>query len=121
MLSTTLHEAAVAFGLALRQAPVVAAFRASADALEHDPIAQGLLEDLRIRQLELNRLQQSGLTASPQQLASLRLCQDAVRANSTIMAYLRATNDVKAFLPTVATQVSATLGVDYASLMPASC
>ncbi len=38
------------------------------------------------------------------------------------MAHLRATNDVKAFLPTVATEVSRALGTDYARLIaPTSC
>ena len=38
------------------------------------------------------------------------------------MAHLRATNDVKAFLPDVAREVSAALGADYASLIaPTSC
>ncbi len=38
------------------------------------------------------------------------------------MGYLRASNDVKAFLPTVASHVSSTLGIDYAGLVtPSSC
>jgi hypothetical protein len=38
------------------------------------------------------------------------------------MAHLRATNDVKAYLPVVARTVSAALGADYASrIAPTSC
>jgi len=38
------------------------------------------------------------------------------------MAHLRATNDVKVYLPSVAREVSAALGADYGSLVaPASC
>jgi hypothetical protein len=38
------------------------------------------------------------------------------------MAHLRATNDVKAYLPIVARTVSAALGADYASLIaPSGC
>ncbi len=122
MLNTTLHEAAVDFGRALQQAPLVAAYRATADALEADPIAQRLLSDLRDQQIALGRLQQAGLTPSQGQIDGLRLCQAAVRSNETIMAHLRATNDVKAFLPTVATQVSTVLGVDHAALVaPTTC
>ena len=122
MLSTTLHEAAVDFGRALRQAPPVAAYRATADALEADPIAKRLLSDLRDQQIALGRLQQAGLTPSQGQIDGLRLCQAAVRSNETIMAHLRATNDVKAFLPTAAKQVSAVLGIDYATLVaPTTC
>jgi cell fate (sporulation/competence/biofilm development) regulator YlbF (YheA/YmcA/DUF963 family) len=122
MLSTTLHEAAVEFGLALRQAPAFAAHRAAAAALDADPVAQQLLADLRERQISLSRLQQSGLMPGQVQIDGLRLCQAAVRANETIMVHLGATNDAKALLPTVATQVSATLGTDYANLAaPAGC
>lgn len=122
MLSATLHEAAVEFGLALRQAPSVAAYRAALDALKRDPVAQDLLADLRNRQLELARLQEAGLAASQPQIDTLRLCQETVRANATIMAYLRATNEAKVFLPTVGAQVSATLGVDYGNLAaPTTC
>lgn len=122
MLSTTLQEAAVEFGQALRQAPALAAYRTAASALDADPIAQQLLGDLREQQIGLSRLQQSGLTPSQVQVDALRLCQAAVLANETIMVHLRATNEAKAFLPSVAAHVSATLGTDYASLAAtASC
>ena len=52
----------------------------------------------------------------------MRLCQAAVRGNEAIMAHLRATNEVKAYLPAVAREVSAALGADYGSLVaPTSC
>ena len=52
----------------------------------------------------------------------MRLCQAAVRGNEAIMAHLRATNDVKVYLPAVAREVSAALGTDYGSLIaPTSC
>lgn len=52
----------------------------------------------------------------------MRLCQAAARGNEAIMANLRATNDVKAYLPAVAREVSAALGADIASLVaPESC
>lgn len=122
MLSTPLHEAAVEFGLALRRAPALAAYRAAADALDADPVAQRLLADLREQQIGFTRLQQSGLTPSQVHTEGLRLCQAAVRANKTIMVHLGATNDAQAFLPAVAAHVSATLGTDYANLAaPAGC
>ncbi len=122
MLSTDLNEAAVEFGRALRQAPAVAAYRVAVDALDGDPVAQGLLADLREHQGSLTRTQQAGLTPSREQIDKLRLCQATVRANTAIMAHLRATNDVKAFLPAVARGVSAVLDTDYGSLAaPTSC
>lgn len=116
MLSTTLYEAAVEFGLAVRQAPAVAAYRDAEAALEADPVAQRLLADLRERQTEFTRLQQAGVSPSEQQIDQLRLCHEAVRASESIMTYLRATNEVKAYLPLVATEVSVALGTDYARL-----
>ena len=122
MLSTEIHEAAVEFGRTLRQTPAVAAYRASAAALEADPEAQGLLADLREHQAILARTQQAGQTPSQEQIDRFRLCQAAVRANEAIMANLRATNDVREFLPTVGRHVSAALGADYGSLVaPSSC
>ena len=122
MLSTELHEAAVEFGRTLRQAPAVATYRVAAETLDADLAAQGLMADLRRQQATYVRTQQAGLTPSQEQVDQLRLCQAAVRANQTIMAHLRATNDVKGFLPDVAREVSAALGADYASLIaPTSC
>jgi cell fate (sporulation/competence/biofilm development) regulator YlbF (YheA/YmcA/DUF963 family) len=122
MLSTDLHEAAVEFGQALRRAPAVAAYRAAADAFGADVPAQLLMADLREHQESLARTQRTGLTPSREQIDRLRLCQAAVRGSTAIMAHLQATNDVKAFLPAVALEVSAALGTDYASLVaPGSC
>jgi cell fate (sporulation/competence/biofilm development) regulator YlbF (YheA/YmcA/DUF963 family) len=122
MLSTALHEATVEFARALRQAPAVVAYRAAADALDADIAAQLLMADLRKEQMSLARTQKAGLTPSQAEIDQLRLCQAAVRANQTIVAHLRATNDVKAFLPAVGLEVSATLGTDYGSLVaPTGC
>ena len=122
MLSTEINEAAVEFGQALRQAPAVAIYRIAADALEADPVAQGLLADLREHQGRLARTQRASLTPGREQIDRMRLCQAAVRGNEAIMAHLRATNDMKAFLPIVARSVSAALGTDYGSLIaPTSC
>jgi cell fate (sporulation/competence/biofilm development) regulator YlbF (YheA/YmcA/DUF963 family) len=122
MLSTDINEAAVEFGRALRQAPAVAIYRVAADALDADPVAQGLLADLREHQVSLARMARTGLTPSQEQIDRMRLCQAAVRGNEAIMAHLRATNEVKVYLPVVAREVSAALGTDYGSLVaPTSC
>ena len=122
MLSTDLHEATVEFARALRQSPAVAIYGIAAEALAADPVAQGLLADLREHQESLARTQRAGLTPSREQIDQLRLCQAAARANQMIMAHLRATNEVQAYLPTVVLEVSAALGADYASLIaPPSC
>jgi cell fate (sporulation/competence/biofilm development) regulator YlbF (YheA/YmcA/DUF963 family) len=122
MLSTAIHEPAVEFGRALRQAPAVAIYHVAADALDADPVAQGLLADLREHQATLARTSRAGLTPSQEQIDRMRLCQAAVRGNEAIMAHLRATNDMKAYLPAVAREVSAVLGSDYGSLVaPNSC
>ncbi|MFH0750686.1 MAG: YlbF family regulator [Chloroflexota bacterium] len=122
MLSTDINEAAVEFGRALRQAPAVAIYRIAVEALDADPVAQGLMTDLREQQVSLARMQQAGLTPSREQIDRLRLCQAAARGNEMIMAHLRATNEMKAYLPAVAREVSAALGTDYGSLVaPTSC
>ena len=122
MLSTEINEAAVELGRALRGAPAVAICRIAAEALEADPVAQGLLADLREHQGNLARMSRAGLTPGREQIERMRLCQAAVRGNRAIMAHLRASNDVKAYLQIVARTVSAALGADYASLIaPTSC
>ena len=122
MLTTDLREAAVEFGQALRQTPAVAIYRIAAEALAADPVAQRLLADLREHQLSLARTQQAGLTPSRDQIDRLRLCQAAARENAMIMAHLRATNEVKAYLPIVAREISAALGADYGGIIaPTSC
>ena len=122
MLSTEIHEAAVEFGRALRQAPAVAIYRVAAEALDADLASQQQMADLREHQGSLARTQRAGLTPSQEQIDRMRLCQAAVRGNEAIMAHLRATNDVKAFLPAVALEVSAALGADYGNLVtPTGC
>ncbi|MGZ8514821.1 MAG: YlbF family regulator [Candidatus Limnocylindrales bacterium] len=122
MLRTELYEAAVYLGRALRRAPAVAVYRAATEAFEADPDAKELIAQLRERQSTVILLQRGGGAATQEQLDVLRQCQMSVRANQTIMAHLRATNDVKAFLPAVAGEVSVALGADYVSLIaPTAC
>ena len=122
MLSTELYDAADALGLALCQTAAVSAYQAASAALDADANARRLLDDLRERQAELARLQQSGLLPSQEQIGALRLSQSAVRSSTTAMDHLRTTNEVKAYLPMVATHITRALGTDYGALVaPASC
>lgn len=122
MLSTTLREAADQFGQVLSRAPILATLRAATDALEGDPVARDLLANLNERRGELVRLQQAGLTPSQLQINSFRVCQAAISSSETIMAHLRAANAAKAYLPTIAAEVSAALGADFGRLAaPETC
>jgi cell fate (sporulation/competence/biofilm development) regulator YlbF (YheA/YmcA/DUF963 family) len=122
MLSTEINEAAVEFGRGIRGAPAVAIYRIAAGALEADPVAQGLLAELREHQVSLARVQRAGLTPSQEQIERMRVCQATVRGNEMIMAHLRAANEVKTYLPVVGRAISAALGADYVSLVaPTSC
>jgi cell fate (sporulation/competence/biofilm development) regulator YlbF (YheA/YmcA/DUF963 family) len=122
MLDNELHQAALEFARTLRHAPAVAAYRAATEALDADPDAQALLGDVREQQSTLVRMQQTGLSPTQLQIDAFRRSQELVRASETIMASLRATNEVKAFLPVVAKHLSRSLGFDYAQLVaPQSC
>lgn len=122
MLRTELYEAAVDLGRALRRAPAVAIYRAATEAFDADPDGKDLIAQLRERQSAVISIQHGGGAATQEQLDGLRQCQMAVRANEVIMAQLRATGDIKAFLPAVAREVSVALGADYASLIaPTGC
>ncbi len=121
-LDETLVTAAQEFGRALAHAPAVATYRTTTAALDSDAGAQALLADLRSQQMTLVRMQQTGISPTASQLEAFRLCQANVRANETIMAQLRATNDVKAFLPVAARHITCVLGFDYAQIVaPQTC
>jgi cell fate (sporulation/competence/biofilm development) regulator YlbF (YheA/YmcA/DUF963 family) len=122
MLDNELHQAALEFARTLRHAPAVAAYRAATEALDANPGAQALLADVREQQSTLARMQQTGLSPTQLQIDAFRRSQAAIRTSETIMASLRATNEVKAFLPVVARHLSKSLGFDYAQLVaPQSC
>lgn len=121
MLDTELQEAAVALGRALQHAPAVSEYREAVARLAADPVAKAVLDALQDQIAVVTRLQAAGRSSSDEH-NELRDRQAAVRANDTVMRNLRATNEVKAYLPEVARQVSASLGADYASLIaPTSC
>jgi cell fate (sporulation/competence/biofilm development) regulator YlbF (YheA/YmcA/DUF963 family) len=117
MLDTQLQQATLEFARTLRHAPTVAAYRIATAALDADPGAQALVADVREQQLTLARMQQSGLSPTQLQIDAFRRSQDSVRSSETIMASLRTTNEVKAFLPVVAQYLSRSLGFDYAQLV----
>ncbi len=122
MLTAEIHEAAAELGRSLNQAPAVSAYRTTRAALDADPGALALMEKLRRLQQAFIAAQQSGESAAPDAMEDLRLVQAEVRHNEVIMAHLRASNEVKAFLPLVAAEVSRELGADYAKLIaPTSC
>ncbi len=117
MLDPKVEAAATELGTALARVPAIAAYRAAETALQHDLNAQMILDHLREQQEMLGRLQQSGLTPSQEQINALRVGQAAVRADPTIMEYLRATNDAKAVLPGIALRIGSTLGIDFGRLV----
>jgi cell fate (sporulation/competence/biofilm development) regulator YlbF (YheA/YmcA/DUF963 family) len=122
MLDTELHQATLEFARTLRHAPAVAAYRAATEALDADLGAQALLAEVREQQSTLARMQQTGISPTQLQIDALRRSQAALRGCETIMSSLRATNEVKGFLPVVAQSLSRALGFDYAQLVaPRSC
>jgi cell fate (sporulation/competence/biofilm development) regulator YlbF (YheA/YmcA/DUF963 family) len=122
MLDTEVQQATIEFARTLRHAPAVVAYRAATEALDADMGAQALLTAVREQQLTLAQMQQTGISPTQLQIDALRRSQAALRDCETIMASVRATNEVKAFLPVVAQSLSRSLGFDYAQLVaPQSC
>ncbi len=117
MLDPTLEAAASELGHTLARVPALAAFRSAEAALARDANAQLILDHLRDQQETLSRLQRTGLAPSQEQIDALRVSQAAVRADPTIMEYLRATNEARAFLPGVALRIGGTLGLDFGRLV----
>jgi cell fate (sporulation/competence/biofilm development) regulator YlbF (YheA/YmcA/DUF963 family) len=116
MLDPKVEAAATELGQALARVPAIASYRAAAAARERDFNAQMFLDHLREQQELLGRLRRSGLTPSREQINALRVSQAAVRADPTIMEYLRATNEAKALLPGVELRIGGTLGLDFGRL-----
>ena len=114
MLDTALHAAATEFALALRQAPALVAYRAADAALAADTDAQAILSAVREQQHSIGQLQAAGLAPTQAQVDALRGHQAALRDCATLMAYLRATNEARAFLPKVAARVTAESGIEFA-------
>jgi cell fate (sporulation/competence/biofilm development) regulator YlbF (YheA/YmcA/DUF963 family) len=122
VLDNELHQATLEFARTLRHAPAVAAHRAATGALDADPGAQALLANAREQQSALARMQRTGLSPTQLQIDTFRRSQAAIRDSEAIMASLRTTKEVKAFLPVVARYLSRSLGFDYAQLVaPQSC
>lgn len=122
MLSIETRRAAEDFARALRQSPTIVALQAAEAALDADPQAQALMDELRRLQQAFIAAQRAGQPAPPDVAEALRTCQSDVRRNELIMAQLRATNEAKAFLPLVAAEVTRALGTDYATLIkPSGC
>ncbi len=117
MLDPTLEAAATELGRTLARVPALAQFLAADAALAHDATAQMILAGLREEQELLGRLQASGLAPSQEQINALRVRQAAVRADPTIMEYLRASNEARSFLPGVALRIGVTLGLDFGQLV----
>ncbi len=117
MLDQTVEAAATELGRSLARVPAFAQFRAADTALDRDANAQMILASLREEQENLGRLQAAGLTPSQEQINALRVRQAAVRADPTIMEYLRTSNEALAFLPGVALRIGATLGIDFGRLV----
>ncbi|MGC8634242.1 MAG: YlbF family regulator [Candidatus Limnocylindrales bacterium] len=116
MLDPKVEAAASDLGRKLALVPAIASFRAAEAALNRDANAQLILNHLREQQELLGRLQRSGLTPSQEQIDALRVSQSAVRADPTIMEFLRATNEAKALLPGVGLRIGGTLGLDFGRL-----
>lgn len=117
MLSTELQDAADAFGHALREAPAVSAYLAACDALAEDFAAQRAMVALQGAQSSYLQAQQAGANPTQHEVDQLRSAQAAVRSSDVLMNHIRATNAVKAYLPTAAAEVSAGLGADYPGLI----
>lgn len=122
MLTTEIHEAAVELGRSNSAAPAVSAYCAANAAFDADANARALMDELRSVQGAFVSAQQRRETPAPEAMETLRKVQADLRANEVIMAHLRATNEIKAFLPLVATEISRALGTDYAKrIAPTSC
>ncbi len=114
-LSPDLLAATHALAEAIAQTPPLNTFHHARHTLETDTVASGLLNELMVAQAAARRHQMNG-GLSPDAVSQLRALQNQVQTNQVIMAYVKAQQDVAAYLPTINMEISQLLGIDFAAL-----
>jgi cell fate (sporulation/competence/biofilm development) regulator YlbF (YheA/YmcA/DUF963 family) len=121
-LSIDVAQATEAFGQNLAYSAPFLQYHAAEEALVADEAAYTLLHELARLQGEL-RMRQSQGTLSASDLDHLRRLQADAQANPLIADYLRAQQDVTAYVQALNEEISSLLGVNFAGLarVPGSC
>lgn len=89
--------------------------RQAQDELQANGEAGALLEQLTLAQNNLRRQQMSG-SFDAGDVAQMQTLQQKAMANDLIMDFVRAQEEVLAYLPTVNMEISQLLGLDFAAL-----
>ncbi len=84
------HDAAHALAGALKKSPEFSAFKEARDKLKEDKVAEGILNDLREIQLELQELHLEGKDISGESDERYKKLSDAASFNLTVKAYVEA-------------------------------
>jgi cell fate (sporulation/competence/biofilm development) regulator YlbF (YheA/YmcA/DUF963 family) len=82
--------------------------------LNDDPQAQTLLDQLSHAQADL-RKKQANSGVSPAEIDALRILQEQVQSNKTIMTYAQAQQEAVNFLREINNEISQLLGINFAS------
>jgi cell fate (sporulation/competence/biofilm development) regulator YlbF (YheA/YmcA/DUF963 family) len=115
LLSLEMAQATEALGQNLAASAPMLRYREAEQALTNDEEAYSLLRRLAQQQGELRQRQsQSALTNAD--LTDLRTLQARVQQNRLIMDYLRAQEQVNAYLQEINQEISNLLGADFADL-----
>ena len=115
MLPSDLLEALETLAESLAHAEPIVLYRQAQARLEADHHAYDLLKRLSAAQADL-RIRQAHSAVTQVDVDQVRTLQREAQSNHMIMAYVKAQQVANAYLPAVNQEISALLGVDFATL-----
>ncbi len=114
------HAAIEGFAEALVDTPQFHAFEEAADAFNQDRAARQAVKRYQEKQRSLQMMQQLGAVTQPE-LDELKTLQQAMLDHPTFSAYRDAQDGVIKLCQAAAKEVSAVIGLDFASACTPSC
>jgi cell fate (sporulation/competence/biofilm development) regulator YlbF (YheA/YmcA/DUF963 family) len=115
-LQPELKQATQALGNALKNTPPLRAYADAVARMGADAQATALLDQLQRVQSDLRVRQANNGSITQADIARLRQLQYDVQTHPTIAAFIEAQQVAMAYLPEVNQEISALLGIDFATL-----
>ena len=112
--------ASAAFAAALADTPEFRAFEERYGAFKHDRAAQEAVRLFQEKQQSLQMAQQLE-TLTPDELTVLNLLRNAMMNQPSVHAYVDAQNELMLLCQAAAQELSATIGLDFASACASGC
>lgn len=119
-LDSQVSDAVKAFAQTLADTPEFQMFEEDYRAFKHDHFAQEAVRLFQEKQRSLQMMQQLGML-TPDELTELNRLRDLMMNQPSVHAYVDAQNELILLCQVVAQELSATIGLDFASASASSC